>query len=113
MCGKRRKALGVIAGSCAGGAKPVYWPAAGQQPVELPLGGRARGEALDVNDPGVMVGFVSGGTGVRTAVKWSADGTLVPFTEPGQDGTAVALRINNQGTIVGQIGPGSGAVRFE
>lgn len=105
---------GTVAGDCNGG-RPVIWPAGATHPVLLQMAGY-KVAVHDINDHGVVVGSVfellqSPFTFAETAAKWplpeTGAGSVVflhqPYTE--QQGPTKyetrALRINNQGTIVG------------
>lgn len=104
---------GTIAGDCNG--RPAVWPAGAAHPVLLQTAGY-RVAVHDINDQGVVVGSVfellqSPFLFAETAAKWplaeTGPGSVVllhqPYTQ--QSGPTKyetrALRINNQGTIVG------------
>lgn len=77
---------------------PARWASIDASPARLPLppGARQFGEAKDVNDSGVAVGYVQEGDGTH-ALLWQNGGVT-------DLGKGVANAINNNGEIAGEFG---------
>lgn len=89
---------GVVVGVGESPRRALRWDAEGAH--TLPSGTATSSAALDVNDAGVAVGWISEGTGMLP-VTWSAAGlTRLALPTGAVEGTAAG--INNLGQVVGQ-----------
>lgn len=93
--------------------QPVIWPTADSKPVDLALPGpRWRGEAVDIDEDGTVVGVVSADDGQSEHAQiWLADGTGRLLPEPTVNGRRAAsfrpLSIRH-GWVTGVAGAGVG-----
>ncbi len=92
---------GIIVGSLQSGL-PFSWTASGGlKALQVPSSANS-GTPLDVNDSGVVVGYVE-----DKAYRWAANGTGAPL--PGTHEVSMATAINNAGLIVGCSNPANSA----
>lgn len=97
---------GDVAGNRMGGAAgPVWWPAGGGGPVDLPLpDGAVSAEARDIDDDGTIVGTYTDADFASHAFAWLPDGTTVEIPVPPELGLDSFARDVRHGWVMGTAG---------
>lgn len=81
--------------------RPVRWDRRGRVTALSTFGGTA--QVNDVNDAGSAVGWAELSGGVRHAVLWTPDGSIVDLGAQQSEQYSAAEAINDRGAVVGQI----------